>query len=96
LSTIIDLAAHGVDGHERAFELLGPSQLIKKIGNGGDLVGLSGTQSGAKVSLAVVAQALSVWRVLSPLRRSRVRRDVLPSMAMNSYQTSHACLATVP
>ena len=36
----LDLAAHGVDGHERAFELLGPGELIKKIGNGGDLVGL--------------------------------------------------------
>ena len=36
----LDLAAHGVDGHERAFELLGLRELIEKIGNGGDLVGL--------------------------------------------------------
>src|ERR1700741_1966381 len=35
-----DLAAHGVDAHERVFELLGFGELIEKIGDGGDLVGL--------------------------------------------------------
>src|SRR6202011_1852321 len=36
----LDLAAHGVDGNERALELFGLGELIEKIGDGGDLVGL--------------------------------------------------------
>jgi len=45
------LAAHGVDGDERALKLFGLGELIEKIGDGGDLVGLLC----AKVSLAWVA-----------------------------------------
>ena len=36
----LDLAAHGVDGDERAFELLGLGELVEQLGDGGDLVGL--------------------------------------------------------
>ena len=36
----LDLAAHGVDAHEGALELLGFGKLIEKIGDGGDLIGL--------------------------------------------------------
>src|SRR5271165_1687735 len=38
----LDLAAHSVDGDECAFELAGFGELIEKIGDGGDLVGLLG------------------------------------------------------
>jgi hypothetical protein len=47
----LDLAAHGVDGDERTLKLFGLGELIEKIGDGGDLVGLLC----AKVSLAWVA-----------------------------------------
>jgi len=36
----LDLAAHGVDGHQRAFELLDLGEVIEKLRDGGDLVGL--------------------------------------------------------
>src|SRR6202011_4772326 len=36
----LDLATHGVDGDERALKLFGLGELIEKIGDGGDLVGL--------------------------------------------------------
>ena len=36
----LDLAAHGVDGDERVLKLFGLGELIEKIGDGGDLVGL--------------------------------------------------------
>ena len=36
----LDLAAHGVDGDERALKLVGLGEWIEKIGDGGDLVGL--------------------------------------------------------
>ena len=36
----LDLAAHGIDGHQRAGELFGLGQVIEKFGDGGDLVGL--------------------------------------------------------
>src|SRR5215217_1258652 len=35
----------GVDAHQRTFELFGFGQLIKKIGNGRDLVGLLGDRA---------------------------------------------------
>src|SRR3984893_13801354 len=36
----LDLTAHGVDGHQRAFELPGLREFIEEIRDGGDLVGL--------------------------------------------------------
>ena len=36
----LDLTAHGVDGDQGAFELLGLGQLVEKRGNSGDLVAL--------------------------------------------------------
>ena len=38
----VDLTAHGIDGDERAFELLGFGELIEQVRDGGDLVGLFG------------------------------------------------------
>ena len=38
----IGLAAHGIDGDDGAFELLGLGEMIDEFGNGGDLVGLLG------------------------------------------------------
>ena len=35
-----DLAAHRIDGDERAFELLGLGELVEQIGDRGDLIGL--------------------------------------------------------
>jgi hypothetical protein len=35
-----DLAAHGVDGDERAFELSGVGELVEQLGDGGDFIGL--------------------------------------------------------
>ena len=39
-----DLAAHGVDGDQRAVELFGLGELIEQIRDGGDLVGLFGNR----------------------------------------------------
>ena len=36
----LDLTAHGVDGDQGTFELAGFGQLVEKLGNSGDLVGL--------------------------------------------------------
>ena len=36
----VDLTAHGIDGHQRAGELLGLGKVIENLGDGGDLVGL--------------------------------------------------------
>jgi hypothetical protein len=36
----LDLTAHGVDGHQRARELVGLGQVIEQDRDGGDLVGL--------------------------------------------------------
>src|SRR5208283_3232879 len=38
------LAAHGVDGNQRAFELFGLGEVIKQVRDGGDLVGLFGNR----------------------------------------------------
>src|SRR5258708_26123343 len=50
-----DLAAHGVDGHQSALELLGLGKLIEKIGDAVISLVFSGTLNCAKVSLALVA-----------------------------------------
>jgi len=34
-----DLAAHGVDGHQRTFELACPREFVEHVRDGGDLVG---------------------------------------------------------
>ena len=49
------LAAHGVDRDQRAFELFGLGELIEQVRDGGDLVGLFGTESCASVRRALVA-----------------------------------------
>ena len=36
----LDLTAHGIDGHQRTFDLLGLGKFIEEIRDGGDLVGL--------------------------------------------------------
>jgi len=33
-----DLATHGVDGDERAFELASLGELVEQLGNGGDFI----------------------------------------------------------
>ena len=38
----LDLAAHGVDGHERSFELIGFGQVVEEFRDGRDFVGLLG------------------------------------------------------
>ena len=35
----LDLAAHGVDGYQSAFELPCPGEVIEKLRDGGDLIG---------------------------------------------------------
>jgi hypothetical protein len=37
-----DLAAHGVDGHQRALELTGFGQVVEELGNSRDFIGLLG------------------------------------------------------
>ena len=51
----LDLAAHGVDGDERALKLFGLGELIEKIGMAVISLVFSGTLNCAKVSLAWVA-----------------------------------------
>src|SRR5436305_11700683 len=36
----LDLTPHGIDGHQRTFELLCLGELVKKIGDSGDFVAL--------------------------------------------------------
>jgi hypothetical protein len=36
----VDLTAHGIDGHQRAFELLDCSEFIEQVRDRGDLIGL--------------------------------------------------------
>nr|WP_283817623.1 hypothetical protein [Bradyrhizobium diazoefficiens] len=36
----LDMAAHGVNGDQGAFELADLGKLVEKLGDGGDLVGL--------------------------------------------------------
>ena len=65
----LDLAAHGVDGHQGALELPGLGELVEKIGDGGDLVGLlrdAGLRQRQPGRGGV--GRLSVCRALSPLR----------------------------
>lgn len=62
----LDLAAHGGDGHEGAFELPCLGKMVEKLGNVGDLVGFFG-----HARRAFVAKALSVCNVFSPLRFSQ-------------------------
>ena len=49
------LAAHRIDGDDGPVQLAGIGQGIEQIGDGGDLIGFSGTQSWARVRRALVA-----------------------------------------
>ena len=55
LTEPLDGSAHGVDGHEGAFELPCLCKMIEKLGNGSDLVGFFGHVSCASVRRAFVA-----------------------------------------
>jgi hypothetical protein len=87
-----NLTAHGIDGYQRAFELIGPGEVVEELRNSGDFVGFSSTLSWDSNSRALVAWAHSACRALSPLRLSWVRREVLPSIAIKSCRCGHCAL----
>jgi hypothetical protein len=50
-----DLAAHGVDGHQRALELAGFGQVVEELGNGSLFIGLLGHAERPRTSRALLA-----------------------------------------
>ena len=86
----LDLAAHGVDGHQRARELPGLGEVVEKLRDGGDLVGLFRNAQLRQRQPGVGGVGAERMQGFQPLRWSWVRRAVLPSIAMNSCRSGQS------
>jgi hypothetical protein len=84
-----DLTAHGVDGHQRSFELFGFGQVVEKLRNGRDFIGflghaeLSRDEPGiSRIGAQGVERLEALALVVSAARRLAVDSDqIMPAGA---------------
>jgi hypothetical protein len=84
----LDLAAHGVDSHQRAHELFG--KLIEKLGDGGDLVGLFRNAQLRQYQPCICGVRAERMQGFEPFALVVGSARRLPSIAMNSCRSGQS------
>ncbi len=89
----LDLTAHGIDAHQRPFELLSLGKLVEEIGDDGNLIGLFRHAELCQRQPGAGGVGAKRMQGFEPITLVMVRLDVLPSTAMNSGLSGHCAAA---